>query len=162
MEKPKFLYHGTPQKDIESFVPKNKNFKGEEKDFVFASPDKRAALSYLAKGDYNWSTGIYNGEYFVVLPISKEHFVDQDRGGAVYVFDSKNFRSHEDRNDYEWVSEQKEKPIEKETFDSILETIEDADIKVYFLDSEENYQKYLKIKQVSQKTAFEFLKSFNK
>ncbi len=162
MEKPKFLYHGSPKKDINSLIPKNKIFEGEEKEFVFASPDKKTALSYLAKGAYGWSAGIYNGEYFVALPVSKEKFKEQDQGGAIYVFDSQNFRSTEHRNDYEWVSEQEEKPVEKELFNSTLETIENADIKMYFLDSEENYHKYLSIKQADQRAAYDFLKSFVK
>jgi hypothetical protein len=162
MEKPKFLYHGTPQKDIESVHPKRKNFQGEEKEFVFASPDKKAAISYLASGEYSWSAGIYNNEYFVALPISNETFKEKDIGGAVHTFDSKNFRTHDDRKDYEWVSEQEEKPVEKEVFDSALDAIEDAGIKVYFLDSEENYQKYFQMKQADRKAAYEFLKSFSK
>lgn len=162
IEKPKFLYHGTPQIEIESVSPRTKNFSTEKKEFIFASPDRKVAISYMAKGDYSWSTGIYNGEYFIVLPITRDNFIEQDKGGAVYTFDSKNFRTNEDRKDYEWVSEQEEKPVQKETFSSVLEIIESEGISIYFLDTDENYNKYYSIKQASKRAAHEFLKNFRK
>ncbi len=162
IEKPLFLYHGTPQKNLESVDPKIKTFHKKEKELVFASPDRKVAISYLAKGDYSWSAGIYNHEYFIVLPITKQEFKENDSGGAVYIFNSKNFKTTNDRKDYEWVSEQKEKPIQKEEFVSALETIESNGIGMYFLDNYENYNKYCSIKSISTKTAHEFLQNFRK
>lgn len=162
IEKPPVLYHGSPNKNISVFTPRSAEFEGEKDKFFFTSPNKAAALAYLAQGDYPWNSGIYLDDNIIrsVLPITREEFIEKDKGGALYSFDSQNFSSSKGRSGYEWVSKESVEPDSKEEFNSALLAMESAGIKMYFLGSRENFEKFRSLKNSSER--LEFLKSFEK
>jgi hypothetical protein len=140
LEKPTVLYHGSSDRNIHEFTPKeNVAFGGIEKGvYVFATPDKKAVLPYLFSGEINgkqisWNSGKFSdGTVYVALPVSREDFSKNDRGGVVYTISPENFHSYDGYHDYEWVSEETIIPNGMEVYESILDTWEKNNIKLYF------------------------------
>lgn len=146
IEKPKHLYYGSAEKNITIFKPTPNEFMGAEKDFFFASPDRNAAIAYMYSGR-PWSSRVDNDTGIIssIFPITREEFIGQDKGGAVYVFSPEKFTSHPKRKHYEWVTEESIKPESVEVFASGLKAMEDAGIKMYFLGSLERYNEFAKL-----------------
>lgn len=156
IEKPPFLYHGSPNKELEEFEPQPNSFVGVEGNFFFASPDRNAAIPYMWKGS-SWSAGpTENGGCFAAFATTREEFIKRDTGGALYVFEPEHFSSHLKKSNYEWVTDQKVKPIAKEIFNSVLDEMEKAGTEIYFLGSVEKWNEYKSLTAVEKRN---FLKN---
>lgn len=137
-EKPPVLYHGTIRNDIEEFNPYRAPERPDESAMVYASPDFEIAAQSMAN-KFVSNGGIVNGRKFVCIPMSREEFITQDKGGTVYTFPSESFEINTGKGfggDKEWVSETAVKPIEKIEFPSLLGKMLEQGTEVYFIKPE--------------------------
>lgn len=160
LEKPPVLYHGSPDKNIQEFEPRQTTFNHSEKgDFVIATPVFANALPYLFSGYIDgkkilWNSGSFGeGDIYVVLPVSKEIFLQNDHGGAIYEISPESFNSNEQRKEYEWYSTEPVKPLKSIVFDSVYDEWQKNNIKSYFL-TEEQFLKFRSIETGKQKKEF--------
>jgi hypothetical protein len=105
-----------------------------------------SALPYLFSGEIDgekipWSSGVFSSStetiVYVMMLCTKEEFVRNDHGGAVYSLSPESFSSVPQRKDYEWYCEEKVKPFEKKEYDSILTTWEAHNMTPFFLTQEQ-------------------------
>ena len=143
MEKPKFLYHGSPHVDIEEFEPRISPGGEKYGALVYASPDLAAASIFMLKTDRSWSASRFSftGRYDVLCAIitePREDFIKHDVGGHIYVLPSDTFETDPNRGlkEKEWASKVKVKPVQKLEFKSALDAVIENGVQVYFVDSE--------------------------
>lgn len=145
-EKPSLLYHGSPHKGIEEFEPRISRGTGEEFGaMVYATPDLATASAFLAEVKKEWSAGRFGDTFYVCIPLSREEFIKNDKGGHIYVLPSDTFESDPKRGlgEYEWVSKTKVKPSKKIEYLSALDAMLENGVQVYFVDDDT----YKKIKE---------------
>ena len=138
IENPPFLYHGTTEEKIEEFEPRSAVERPDEKPAVYASPDMDIAIQSMAN-KYVSNGGIVNGRKFVCIPMSKEDFLKVDHGGYIYKLPGESFKPNKQKGfggDLEWVSATSVKPVEKIKIPSLLESLKEKDVEVYFIDKE--------------------------
>jgi hypothetical protein len=135
MEKPRVLYHGSPNKDIEEFEPRD-NPKRNEPPAVYATPEKYLATIYMHK-----SAGIvgFTGRDHVpyaVLFGSREEVMRLDQGGSLYAFSSDSFEPNPKggHGEREWASRAPVKPISQEAFPSVIDEVMKEGMQVYIMD----------------------------
>ncbi|MBP6942531.1 MAG: hypothetical protein KBB55_00625 [Candidatus Buchananbacteria bacterium] len=150
MEKTSVLYHGSPNGEIEEFLPRVSKGSGESHGaLVYASPDKATAIMFMANVSVPWSTGLTgNNVLYAIIPMDRDIFIANDHGGYVYMLDAKTFSSDPQRGmgEYEWASSVPVKPLEKIRFESVLEAMIEHGVQVYFVE-QEKYQTMLESKQ---------------
>lgn len=151
IEKPKFLYHGSPHGDIEELEPRVSPGSGEKYGaLIYASPDLAAASIFMAKVNGSWSATRLSSETYDILCIiisePRDEFIKNDKGGHIYVLPSDTFEIDLGRGlkDKEWASKEKVKPIKKIEYASALDTIIENGVQVYFVDKE-TYEKLVKV-----------------
>ncbi len=138
IENPPFLYHGTIEGNIEEFEPRSAVERTDEKPAVYASPDMDIAIQSMAN-KYVSSGGIVNERKFVCIPMTKEDFLKVDHGGYIYKLPGESFKPNKQKGfggDLEWVSISPVRPEEKIKIPSLLESLKEKDIEVYFIDKE--------------------------
>lgn len=138
VEKPPVLYHGTIRNDIEEFNPRRTPEMSDAGPMVYASPDFEIAAQSMAN-KFVSNGGILNERKFICIPMSREEFVSQDKGGTVYTFPSESFTPNTGKGlggDKEWISETSVKPVEKIEFPSLLEKMIEQGTEVYFIKPE--------------------------
>ncbi len=137
-ENPPFLYHGTTEENIEKFEPRSAVERTDEKPAVYASPNMDIAIQSMAN-KYVSNGGIVNERKFVCIPMNKEDFLKVDHGGYIYKLPGESFKPNKHKGfgaDLEWVSATPVKPAEKIKIPSLLESLKEKDIEVYFIDEE--------------------------
>ena len=120
IEKPKFLYHASSNRDIKEMEVRSESRRDDkEGDVVFATPDLALAGAFLTGFSDSWANlGKINGvPYFVVG--DKEKFIESDKGGAIYKLDSGsfNFDSQKGMSEDEWTSKENVTPLGKTEVD---------------------------------------------
>lgn len=138
-EKPPFLYHGSPNGEIEEFVPRISPGTGDEfGPLVYASPDIETACMFMANPETSWSTGTINNIRYAIIPLSREEFLAKDKGGFIYKLASDTFSSDLQRGmgETEWASAEPVKPIEVLKFESSLDEMIKHNVQVYFVTPE--------------------------
>lgn len=143
-EKPSILYHGSPRGEIEEFESRVSKGSGEKYGaFVYASPDLATASIFMIGVEGGWLTGRLGDVPYVLIPMPRDEFIKNDRGGYVYVLPSDTFNTEADRGllQYEWASKEKVKPVQKLEYSSALDTMLENGIQVYFVDKD-TYQKF--------------------
>jgi hypothetical protein len=136
-EKPKFLYHGSPRGGIEEFLPRVSPGSGEAYGAqVYASDSLTVASMFTFSPGRAWSAGLHGDIAFALFPMSREEFIEKDKGGYIYKFDSETFSTEEGRGmtDNEWASSVPVKPLEVIKVDSALENMIRNGVQVYFVD----------------------------
>ncbi|TSC78125.1 MAG: hypothetical protein G01um101433_412 [Parcubacteria group bacterium Gr01-1014_33] len=139
LEKPPFLYHGSPNRNIQGFEPRTSSGTGEKLGTqVYASQDMAVASIFLLNPERTWSAGKFNDVLFAVIPINRDEFIKNDKGGCIYVLPSDHFESDPKHGmgEYEWHSPQKVKPIKKMQFSSALDAAIQNGVQVYLVDKE--------------------------
>ena len=159
IEKPPVLYHGSGNRNIKVFEPRENTRQkdGEKKEFVFATDSFVKALPYMFKNesrDFSYSSGQRNGVITAVFPLSEQDLRIRDEGGAVYELSGDEF---EEGDGYEWASEKPTNPLNKIEFDSTVDAMIENGVKVYCL-SQKDYEDYLSLN--SGEDRFSFLQNF--
>lgn len=136
-DKPPFLYHGTINEDIEEFEPRSAPERPEEDPAVYASPDLDIATQSMAN-KFVSNGGIVDGIKFVCIPMTREEFMREDKGGTVYVLPNNSFNMNNGLGlgEKEWISKTPVKPIKKIKFPSLLEKMIAQGTRVYFIKPE--------------------------
>lgn len=135
-EKPPFLYHGSAHTDIEELEPRKESVRDpDEGAVVFATQELALASIFMASGVVE--SGKFNIPYAVIKD-SREHFIENDRGGHIYVVPSESFYSDPNKGlgEYEWITKQKVKVTEKIEYPSTLDAMLKNGVQVYFVDDE--------------------------
>lgn len=138
-EKPKFLYHSSPNRSIQTFEPMVSTGSGEKYGAkVYATPNKALSSIFLCNIRKPWSAGVYGNNVMVAkIPYTREEFMTRDTGGTMYILPSDTFELNEDELDgAEWASSEPVTPTEKEEYDSALEAMIENGVQVYFVDDE--------------------------
>lgn len=138
-EKPPFFYHGSPHGAIEEFEPRVSKGSGEKYGaLVYATQDLATASVFMAKVEREWSAGRFNNISYVLIPMSRDKFIENDKGGYIYVLPSDTFITETGRGmgEYEWASKEKVKPVKKIEYVSALDAMIENGVQVYFVDME--------------------------
>ncbi len=141
-EKPKILYHGSTNGEITEFTPRLSHGTGSEHgEQVYASPSLMVASVFMAKEYIKqpWSSGFYGGAYCALITIPRDEFLQRDKGGYIYAIDSKSFSTKEGRglDDQEYASSEPVTPETKVFYPSVLETMIELGVQVYFVNKDE-------------------------
>jgi len=142
MEKPEFLYHGSPNKKIETIEPRKKFIRDtNEGPKVFAGAENIAAMFMTRFGDSMTQIGTHNGVPVVVIRDMK-HFLKKDKGGAIYKLNSSKFENDPDKpfGKNEWTSNKPVEPVDNEEFESSLAAMLEKGVQVYFVDKKTFYK----------------------
>lgn len=137
-DRPKFLYHASANREIETFEPRAKNVRDpEEGPVIFATPDLALATTFLvSETNDSWTQiGKINSTPYMVIS-DKNLYLKLDKGGSIYKFNSGNFTSHPHKGmgEDEWVSKEPVAPIEKTDIQSALEAMIESGVQVFFVD----------------------------
>lgn len=90
--KPKFLYHGSPNRNIEVIELRNKSVRSDDEGLVvFGAIDKIGAMKFMMPCGDSWSHLARINGVHIVLVADKERFFREDKGGAVYTLPSDSF-----------------------------------------------------------------------
>jgi len=136
-EKPPFLYHGSPHKDIEAIEPRKETHRDpEEGELVFATQDLAMATIFMTKACRG--SGAFGEVLYAYIIESREEFIKNDNGGHIYVLPSDTFACDPNKGlgVYEWTSKEKVKPVKKIEFPSTLDAMIENGVQVYFIDEE--------------------------
>ena len=141
MQKPKVLYHASPNKNIEVFEPRANGVRDKsEGPVIFATPDKVFSSIFLVKTDGSWakisrwtSNGLTTPWSLIVK--GKRRFVRKDKGGAIYHLspESFNFDPSKGVGESEWTSRNEVRSIKKDVYDSGLRAMINHGVEVYFV-----------------------------
>lgn len=139
-ERPKTLYHASPNREIDELEPRKKSVRDEnEGPVVFATPDKAVATFFLFDSNGRWvASGRHNGVPYVAIREDRTRFMETDTGGTIYELPSEGFTCDPQKGlgVNEWTHKGKIKPTGKTTFPSALDAMIDAGVQVYFVDQE--------------------------
>lgn len=135
-KKPPYLYHGTPNGEIEEFTPRVSMGTGEKLGAkVYASDDIAVASMMTTRLPMTWGGGVRNGEVFCYIPMTRDEFRKYDKGGWIYKLDSTSFLKGEKNfgmGEKEWASSVPVKPIEKIRVESSYDEMIKNRVKIYF------------------------------
>ncbi len=138
-EKPQFLYHASPNRDIQEFEPRAQSVRDpKEGPVVFATPSEVYASMFIVRTDDTWSEkGRFNEVYYTVVS-DRQRFEKMDKGGSIYVLPSDTFTTNETRSmgAAEWTSKEPVKPVSKTDYESGLEAMLQHGVQVYFVDKD--------------------------
>lgn len=138
-EKPKFLYHASPFRDIQEFEPRAQFVRDpEEGPVVFATPSEIFASMFIVRTDDRWShKGRFNGIHYTVIN-DRQKFEEMDKGGSIYVLPSETFSTDEAKSmgTAEWTSKEPVKPSRKTDYESGLDAMLQHGVQVYFVDAD--------------------------
>lgn len=139
MTRPKVLYHGSQDINIEEFEPRSRSFRDpSEGPVVFATPDKAIATMFIVPSNDTWThSGTFGGvRYFVCS--DRRKFEKLDTGGVVYIIDSEGFEYDPNKGlgDKEWTCNKPVRPIGEEVVKSALDAMIDLKVQVFFVDKE--------------------------
>lgn len=161
-EKPPFLYHGSPHSEIEEFEPRISKGSGEKYGaLVYATQDLATASIFMFSGRVKgWAGGRFNDVPCVLISMSRDEFIKNDKGGYIYILPSDTFSIESGRGlgEYEWASKERVKPIKKLEYPSALDAMLENGVQVYFVDKE----KYRKIEESKDYSILKRLESENK
>jgi len=137
IEKPKILYHGSSNREIIRFEPRQVKVRDQsEGPKVFATSDKRMARVFIIGVDGSWgNSGMHNGIPYLVIG-DRERFETLDNGGAVYHLPGDTFETDPNKGlrEIEWTSSDAVEPIHKEYHESALEAMLEHGVQVFFVD----------------------------
>jgi hypothetical protein len=141
-EKPPFLYHASPDKNIKKLEPRKLSDRNiDEGPKVFATPDKSFVSCFIARTDDTWTQiGVYNtGEKKIYTHcISDEkRFRELDKGGAIYTVSSESFDLDITQGFREWTSYKPVDVMKKEEYETGLDAMIENEVRVYFCNKEQ-------------------------
>jgi len=137
MNKPRVLYHASPNKNIKVFQPRNESIRDPKEGLVvFGTPDKAFASMFLVESDDTWTQKSRFSNVYITIINSKRKYQKMDKGGAIYTLSSNSFECDLKKGigKKEWFSKVPIKPISKEVYSSGLEAMLDNEVQVYFCD----------------------------
>jgi hypothetical protein len=121
------LYHGSTRKRLGELCPSDQ--------YVFASHDIRVASIFLAGAKRAACVQIQN-LMFAFIGDPRGDILSGDRGGSLYVLDSKSFRPHRAVANHciEWVTMERVTPVATLEYKSAIRAILTFGARLYFVD----------------------------
>ena len=100
---------------------------------IFATSDRALATCFITHLK-NLKCGKFNDIAYIA--VSKEEFLEHDKGGSLYELPSDTFESDNKKGmgEIEWISKVVVKPIAKQDYESSLTAMLEAGVQVYFVD----------------------------
>ncbi len=142
MNRQKYFYHASPECDLKYIEPRRKTIPQDfqEGDVIFATESLSFSTMFLITHDDSWANGGTFNEipYFVIS--DKDRFMKNDKGGCVYLVDSKAFKK---LNNKEWYCKKKLKIRGSIHFSSGFMAMLVMGVQVYIVEP----RIYLKIKK---------------
>lgn len=140
VEKPPFLYHGSPNGDIKQFEPRI--FPGNEQHgaLVYASNNINISKIFMIGTTKRWATVLDEDRNpYVLISEDRESVLKNDKGGYLYTLKSKTFSNDDKRGmwDQEWASRVPVKPTKVEFYKSAIDEVLSNGTPIYFVNSEE-------------------------
>lgn len=142
--KPKYLYHASPNVNIEVLEPRAESVRDEgEGAVVFATDDKAYASCFLISTDDSWSKiSSYqfkrNGmRVWVMFITDEERFKYSDKECAIYILPSETFTIDIEKHAKEWISKEPVKPISKEIYSGAIDAMIENDVQIYYISKEQ-------------------------
>ena len=143
MRKPKYLYHGSSDRNLKVLKPRKESFRDEDDGLVvFATPDKAYASCFMVNTSDSWVKIRHcnpkePGPWHFICS-DGERFKKEDKGGAIYQLLSEGFTTDPNKGAglSEWVSTDSVIPIKKTVYDSALEAMIANGVRVVFIDKE--------------------------
>jgi len=136
-EKPPFLYHASPNREINEFEPRVETFRDpEEGPVIFATPDKAYASMFLVPSDDRWTQkSVFDGVNCHIIS-DKKLFEELDQGGTIYSLPSETFETDPKRSKTgrEWTGKKTVSLSDKTPYKSGLEAMIENGVQVYFVD----------------------------
>lgn len=160
--KPKILYHGSWNKEIEEFEPRIAQQDPEPR--VYASHDVLTALLFMPKYNGYMSVGDFGTEterrHYIIFTESKEKVLNQDGGGAVYSLPSETFEKNPLVNggEWEWYSTVPVKPVDKQVFNSWIHEFKKRGISIFFFE-EPKFHEFEKLEPIAKAKFLQTIKS---
>lgn len=148
MKKPKFLYHGSPHKNLDQLKPQNRLLhRAEEDKLIYATPDIALASVFLASGKAHIGCGKFGKVWYIWIIADRNKFIKNDSGGHIYVLPSETFKVNQKSvfSEEEYVSTVPVKPNKVIEFTSSIDALVENDVQVYFI-SQEIYEQVQKSK----------------
>lgn len=139
IQKPKVLYHASPNRKIDKFQPRSERPRSNKKeDLVFATPYKAVAAMFLAPRDIPAEIGKYNDEYAIFINTTEAKFRLVDHGGAIYTLPNATFETNREvgMREVEWTSKVSVKPICRVIYSSSFEAMKENGVQIYFVDDD--------------------------
>ena len=135
MDKPKFLYHASPNNNIKVLEPRAESLPEDWKngDAVFATTSPEYASFFIVSTKDVWANMGNIGGVFYFVCADKDRFMKEDVGGTVYKLPSEPFNHHKG---FEWYSRKPVKPIGKTHIKSGLDFMIESGVQVYFIDEQ--------------------------
>lgn len=137
VEKPKLLYHASPDVNITLFEPRAEQVRDTtEGAVVFAGSDEVVASCFVTRTDDSWSSnGYINGIPYKIIG-DEERYKKLDIGGAIYVLPSDSFSTNANlgMGTKEWTSTKPVAPIDKKLYKSGLSAMLQHGVQVFFTD----------------------------
>src|SRR3990170_2152092 len=132
MNKPLYLYHASPQYNLEIVEPrKNTAPEGFKKGpVVFATDSFPFSAQFLVPHDDSWANGGAFGNTYFFLISDRKRFKKADKGGCVYLIPSRSFVKFNKR---EWFSRSPVKTFSRVWFSSGLDAMIITKVQVYFV-----------------------------
>jgi len=140
MDQPEYLYHGSPETQIEIFEPRAEGVRDKkEGPVVFGSPSRAFAAMFLVPSDDSWTTKSRIGDSYYHIISDRERYLREDKGGAIYTLPSLTFVSDPTKGmgKGEWTSKAAVAPVKTEVFKSGLEAQKSLGVQICFVGTEE-------------------------
>jgi len=139
-DKPKYLYHASPNRDIEVFEPREGAHRGlDEGPVVFATPNKIYVSMFLVKTDDSWAQFGFFSDVPYFICADRKRYMESDKGGAIYTLPSDSFASdpvHAGMVREEYTSKVAVRPVDKVEYNSGLQAMIDNNVNIYFVDKD--------------------------
>ena len=132
MDRPEFLFRGTPRKDVDLFVPKETVSFIPTK-VVSASSERIVATKFIVPTEnLPVALGAIKDMHYY-LCADEQAFRRADRGGAIYTLPSVGFTYSPEVGYAAWTNPNPVRPLSKEEIPSALKAMISAGVYVYFV-----------------------------
>ena len=132
-------YHGSDQKNLSVIKP---NISTHGKKYIYATKYRSIAILFLSRwNDFllTLGTAIINNRLKIALVERYENAINDiysKKSGVIYTLNSDNFRQEKDTWEFEYISEQEERPVSSEIIINILDEInilkKEGDIEIFY------------------------------
>lgn len=134
MDKPEFLYRGTPRKNVDMFDPKEVIGSGSLARQVVSATSERINATKFVVPIEKLRVAIGSlGNINYYLCADEEIFRKNDHGGAIYTLSLDGFTHSPEMGATVWTNPKSVKPLSMEEITSALETMINAGVKIYFV-----------------------------
>lgn len=136
MDKPRYLYHGSVNKELKELRPGNITPRYEEEgDSVFATPHIALAAMFLCPRTIPVEIGIYGDRFVLFAESDEKTFRDLDKGGAIYTLPAESFTNNYQigMHENEWVSAESIKPIKRDVYITAVDVMQAHGVEIYLV-----------------------------